>query len=250
MSLPLPEETCLALEIDLSVFLDLSIDLPGGVSLQAKLKPGTFPNLSDIVASILEPLNAAMTPLMPIFRILDVVIAIVEFAKAVPDALGPPPDPLNVIKKLKKLLKAFAKLTSLFPPLSIPVMIVGVCKVIVAALLALIESIEHAITVQASLNLARGKATAFAADPDLLELAAGLEASLDCAQANLDLQLAVGMSGLGPLNKFLDLLNAFAGLIGLPEFLKIEAGGDPLTVLEPLRAAVAALGAVCSSIPV
>ncbi len=38
--MPLPADTCLALEVDISAFLDLSIDLPGGMSLQAQLKPG------------------------------------------------------------------------------------------------------------------------------------------------------------------------------------------------------------------
>lgn len=250
MGLPLPDELCSELAIDISAFLDLSIDLPGGVSLRAQLPSGTFPNLPDIVGSLMGQLNSALTPLMPIFRILDVVIALVEFAQSVPDALGPPPDPMGVIKKLKKLLKAFAKLASLFPPVSIPIMIVGVCKIIVAALTALIDQIEHSLTVSASLDLARERATMLALDPLLLEGAAALEASIDCAQANLDLQLSVGMSGLGPLNRLLDLLSLFAGLVGLPEFLTIDAGADPRAMLEPLRAAVAALSVVCGSIPV
>lgn len=250
MGLPLPDELCSELEIDISLFLDLSIDLPGGVALRAQLPSGTFPNLPDIVGSLMGQLNSALTPLMPVFRIIDVIIAIVEFSKAVPDALGPPPDPLGVIKKLKKLLKAFAKLAPLFPPISIPIMIVGVCKVVVAALTALIDQIEHSLTVTASLNLARDRAAALALDPDLLEGAAALEASIDCAQVNLDLQLSVGMSGLGPLNKILDLLSLFASLIGLPEFLKIDAGTDPSAMLAPLRVGVAALSAVCGSIPV
>jgi len=250
MGLPLPEDLCSELEIDISVFLDLSIDLPGGVSLRAQLPAGTFPNLPDIVGSIMGQMNAALTPLMPIFRILDVVIALVEFSKAIPDALGPPPDPTSVIKKLKKLLKAFAHLAALFPPLSIPVMIVTACKVVVAALTALVDQIEHSLTVQASLDLARGKAGTLALDPLLLEGAAALELSIDCAQANLDLQLSVGMSGMGPLNKILDLLSLFMGLIGLPEFLKIDVGTDPSAMLAPLRAGIEALNIVCGSIPV
>ncbi len=246
----LPDDTCLALEIDISAFLDLSIDLPGGVSLQAKLEPGEFPNLSGIVQSVLEPLNAALTPLMPFFRLLDVVIAIIEFCKAIPDSLGPPPDPFLLIKRLQKLLKAAGKLASLIPPLSIPVMIVGICKVIVAALLALIEQLEASLTVQAKLDLARGKAAALALDPLTLEGAAALEASIDCAQVQLDLMVSVAGGGLGPLNKFLDLLNAFAGLIGLPEFLSLSAGGSAADMLEPLRAGVTAIGTICSSIPV
>jgi hypothetical protein len=248
--MPLPDDTCLALEIDIQAFLDLSIDLPGGVSLQAKLKPGQFPSLSAIVGSVLEPLNAALTPLMPFFRLLDVVIAIIEFCKAIPDSLGPPPDPTLLVKRLKKLLKAFAKIASLIPPLSIPVMIVGICKTISAALLALVLDLEHMLTVQASLDLAREKAAAFALDPDLIAGAANLEVSIDCAQADLDLQLSLGSASLGPLNKFIDLLNAFAGLAGLPELVSVSAGGDAASMLQPLKDAVTVLATFCASIPV
>lgn len=250
MPLPPPEETCLELEIDIALLLDLSIDLPGGLSLRAQLEPGEFPNLSVIVHKILEPLNAALAPLMPFFRLLDVVIAIIEFCKAIPDSLGPPPDPTLLVKRLQKLLKAFAKIAALLPPLSIPVMIVGICKVIGAALLALIAELEHILTVQAKLDLGRSKAAGLALNPLTLAGAAALEAAIDCAQADLDLQLELSASSLGPLNKFIDLLNAFAGLIGLPELSKIEASGDASGMLAPLKAAVEALTAFCASIPV
>lgn len=248
--MPVAANTCLELDIDLSALLDLSVNLPGGVSLNAKLEPGELPSLQGIVQSVLEPLNAALTPLMPFFNLLDLVLAIVEFCKAVPDALGPPPDPTSVIKALAKVLKAAAKVANLVPFLSVPIMIVDICKLITAGLLGLIESLEHMITVQADLDLQRGRAETLALDPETLTIAARLSASIDCAQADLDLQAAAGGAGLGPLNKFLDLLNAFMGLVGLPELGKVTAGGNPAAMLDPLKVAVTALGAVCSSIPV
>lgn len=246
----LPADTCVELEIDLSAFLDLSIDLPGGIALTAKLEAGQFPSLPGIVASLLGELNAALTPLMPFFRILDVVIAIIEFCKAIPDSLGPPPDPTLLIKRLQKLLKAAAKLLNLIPPLSIPIMLVGICKTITAALLALIMELENSINAQLKLDLARDRADALALDPFLLEGAAALAISIDCAQADLDLQVEVGASSLGPLMKFIDLVNAFAGLIGLPELGKVEAGGDASAMLQPLKDFVGVLAAFCGSIPV
>lgn len=248
--MPLPPDTCLALEIDLSLFLDLSIDLPGGISLTAKLEAGQFPSLPGIVASLLGELNAALTPLMPIFRIIDVVIAIIEFCKAIPDSLGPPPDPTLLIKRLQLLLKAAAKLLALLPPLSIPIMIVGICKTITAALLAMIQELEHSLQAQARLDLARERAAGLALDPFLLEGAAALEASIDCAQIDLDLAVSVMGSSLGPLNKFIDLLNALAGLAGLPQLVSIEASGDASGMLQPLKDAVNVLAAFCASIPV
>jgi len=249
--MPLPDDTCLQLSIDLSQFLDLSITLPGGVSLDAKLEPNELPTLSGIVQSVLGPLNAAMTPLMPFFRLLDVVIKIVDFCTAVIDALGPPPDPTLLVKRLNALLKAFAKVLGLIPPLSLPIMIVGVCKTISAGLLALILELEDVISIQFSLSAKEARVEALMEDEELLEGAALLRASMDCAQADLDLQAEIGSSGLGPLNKFLDLLNAFIGLIGLDPLGKVEPGSaNPAEMLEPLRKTVEILATVCGSIPV
>lgn len=248
--MPLPPDTCVQLDIDLSAFLDLSVDLPGGMTIAAQLKPGEFPSLSAIVGSLLEPLNAALTPLAPFFRLLDVVIAVVNCVMAIPDSLGPPPDPTKLVKCVTKLVKALAKLTSLFPPLSIPVMIVGICKVIVAALLALIGELEAQITFSARIETGRAKATQLALNPDVAVGAAMLMVSMDCAQADLDLAAQVGATSLGPLNKFMDLLTLFLELIGLPPLVKINATGSAADMLAPLNAAVEALGAVCSSIPV
>lgn len=246
----LPEATCLALEIDISAFLDLSIDLPGGMSLHANLEPGQFPNLSVIVGGLLKPLNAALTPLAPFFCILDVIIKLIDVVKAIPDSLGPPPDPTKIAKALAALVKAAACLVKLIPPLSIPIMIVGICKVITAALLALVEELKFMITAQASLDIGTALAAQYALDPDLLQIAAGLSASIDCAQADLDLSLVISGGSLGPLNKFLDLLNAFMSLAGLPKFGAVSATGDPSAMLQPLEDAVLAIASICNAIPV
>jgi hypothetical protein len=250
MPLPDPTETCLDLEIDVSLFLSLSIELPGGISISAFLKAGEFPSLGSLVGDLLGNLNAALAPLMPFFRILDVVIAIVDFCVAVPDSLGPPPDPTLLIKRLRVLLKAFARLTALFPPLSIPILIVGVCRVIVAALKGLILELEFQLTASLKLELARARADALLANPLLVEGAANLMASIDCASIDLAIALELSVSGLGPLNKLISLLNALAKLAGLPELLAIDAGGDVAGMLDPLKAAVDAVEAFCASIPV
>lgn len=248
--MPIPAGTCLQLDIDLSEFLDLSIDMPGGASIQAQLKPGEFPTLSAIIGSMLEPLNAAMTPLAPFFNLLDVVIELVNCIQAVPDAITSL-NPVKLVKAIEKLLKAVAKLSTLFPPLSIPVMVVGICKTISAALLALITELENQIEAATRISAGRAKADRLAAIPSVAAGAAALAASLDCAQADLDLAAQCGSSSLGPLNKFIDLLNAFMGLVpGLPTLGGINASGAAEEMLDPLRQAVTVLAEVCASIPV
>ncbi len=245
----LPLDTCLELNIDIQALLDLSIDLPGGVKLQAQIEPGQLPNLSVVVGSLLKQANVALTPLMPIFRIIDVCIAIVEFSKAIPDSLGPPPDPTNLIKKLNKLIAAANKLLSLIPPLSIPIMLVGMCKALAATLLAIITELEHLLRVQLDIDLRREYAEFLAKDADLLAGAAALSTALDCAQANFDLQLSLTTSGLGPLNTIIDLINLFCELAHLPKLASIKAGGNADALLEPLRLAVLVLQHFCESLP-
>ena len=246
----LPDDTCLEATIDIQAMLGLAINMPGGVAIQAQLEPGEFPNLGTIVGKLLMPLNSAMTPLMPFFRILDVVIQLIACAKAVPDSLGPPPDPSKLVKPVVKLLKAASKLAPLVPQLSIPIMVVGVCKVVVAGLSALVEQLEFQIAAATKLSLAQAKADALAADPETQTGAVVLQASIDCAQADLAVALELGSKSLGPLNKFIELLNAIAGLAGLPEFANIEASGDAGAMLQPLKDAIAAINTVCGSIPV
>lgn len=246
----LPDDTCLELSIDISAFLELAIELPGGVSLRAQLEPGEFPNLGVIVGKLLAPLNAAITPLMPFFRILDVVLALIECVKAIPDSLGPPPDPTVIIKAIGKLVAKASFLLKLVPVLSIPIMIVGICKVIVAMLLALVLELEFQIEQSLKLDLAREKADGLSLDLDLAGGAAALMASIDCAQVDLDLAFELASASLGPLNKFIDVVNLLMDLAGLPQLISIEAGVSASAMLDPLKAAIEAIGAICGSIPV
>ena len=55
------------------------ITLPGGVSIQQ--------------FNLMEAIQPALTPLMPVFDIIDTVVAVFNCVKAIPDSLGPPPDP-------------------------------------------------------------------------------------------------------------------------------------------------------------
>ena len=53
------------------------ITLPGGVSIQQ--------------FNLMEAIQPALTPLMPVFDIIDTVVAVFNCVKAIPDSLGPPP---------------------------------------------------------------------------------------------------------------------------------------------------------------
>ncbi len=242
--------SCFQLDIDLSLFLNLAIDLPGGVQLTAKLDPGGLPDIGSVVAKLLGELNAALTPLIPIFRIIDVCIAIYKCMTALTDALGPPPDPSKLVKCVKNLKKAIAFLLSLIPVLSVPLMIVSICKLIVAGLKALRGEIICLTTVNASLDAGRLKAVHLAQFPEAALGAAALEANIDCAQFNLDLQLECMLGGLQPLNRLIDLINIFSEMAHLGELIKLDFHGDASAILTPLDDAIIVLDTFCGSIPV
>ncbi|RME65180.1 MAG: hypothetical protein D6790_02230, partial [Caldilineae bacterium] len=56
-----------------------SITLPGGVTMES--------------INLMEQIQPALTPLVPLFNIIDTVVAVFNCIKAIPDTLGPPPDP-------------------------------------------------------------------------------------------------------------------------------------------------------------
>lgn len=257
MPLPSSSETCLEIDIDLSFLLSLAIELPGGVSIMPKFDVGEIPNFGTAIAKLLGELNAALTPLVPFFRLLDVVLALIECVKAIPDSLGPPPDPTKLVKCVVKLTKAASFLLKLVPILSLPIMIVGICKVIIGGLLALREQLAISLVVNAELDAMRIRANLLAEDDELVAGAAALEAAIDCSQANLDFALEAGSAGMQPLNKFIQLLNLFLGLIGLEPIGAIDAGtpdlsagADATAALKPLDLAIEVLENLCAKIPV
>lgn len=64
----------------------LTLTLPGGVTMQQQ----------DLI-KVIQP---ALTPLMPVFNILDAVIAVFNTVKAIPESLGPPPDPTKLVSAM------------------------------------------------------------------------------------------------------------------------------------------------------
>jgi len=257
MPLPPPSETCFAFEIDLAFLLSLSIELPGGAAIMPKFDFGEVPNAGTVIAKLLGELNAALTPLVPFFRLLDVVIALIECVKAIPDSLGPPPDPTKLVKCISKLTAAASFLLKLVPMLSVPIMIVGICKVIIGGLMALREQLAISLQANIGLEAMRIRASLLAEDEELVAGAAALEASIDCAQANIDFGLEAGGVALNPLNKLIQLLNLFMGMAGLPEIGAIDmetpdlsAGVDLDAALKPLDLTIDVLLKLCDSIPV
>jgi hypothetical protein len=186
------------------------IVFPGGAALSQVLAAGSeIPSGLDTATNLLAQASPAMAPLMPIFNILDAVLALVECVQAVPDALGPPPDPAKMVEALSGLAEKLPKLLDLVPQLAAPRMVLGMLDTLIDFLEGLRDQIEAILLQAERTQAARAKAEQLG-DENLLHIAG-------CAQGHAQAQLQAMADSLAPMNTLAGALNLFLGLLGLPE---------------------------------
>lgn len=240
MPLPTLDDLCELLEGGPGI---LCIVMPGGVEICSGFVPGDIVDPTEHVKALIDKLNGALAPLQPIFNIIDVAIAIVTCIEAIPDTIGPPPDPAALGSCIQDLLKKLDALLKLVPVLSIPFMIKDfLCHLITflrglrARLQALINKLERLIKAETKAgNLP----------------AIGLQDTIDCAKLNLELELALLNEGLEPINRILAIINALLVLAKLPCIpdLGLLGGLDDI-FLAPLDAMIELLEHIKSLIQV
>lgn len=237
MPLPDPHSVCFELQVDLEL-LQLHIDLPGGAKLS--LPQLRVPDAGDVTGKLLVQANAALAPLVPVFRIIDVVIALGEFASAVPGVVF---SPGKLVDALTKLLVKISVVGSLIPQLAIPRTLKSIIGALVAYLSAIRAQLQALIDQQAKIEAAAELA---------VQLGSGhLQVSVECARVSLDAQLDAINEGLAPLNELLGLVNLIGGLAGLPKVpTAISFGNDAEAALAPLDAAINALRTLQAAIPI
>ncbi len=238
----LPVPVC----VQISDFPDLQeITLPGGATLSQIISSvKSVPNSVDMGLNLLQQLQPAMAPLMPLFDIVDTLLTLQKVAKAIPEILGPPPDPSKIVQLLPELEEKMQKLLKLIPQLSVPLMVKGILDVLIAtleaartqflALQAELQSVTQAAQRAAELN-----------DHELASIAL-------CSEANIERQARNIVESLASLNRLLTLVNLFmqmANLPVLPDFSDIA--GKPLAqVITPLDTLITALKAARKALPI
>ncbi len=206
-----------------------SLPLPGGVDLE------------DI--DPMRLLQPALTPLVPIFNIIDAVAAIATFAKAVPAGFGAPPDLTAMAAALPEVAKKTSKLLGLVPQLSVPRMVVRMLTLATNVLRRARSQLRHLQTrikqVDAIINRAKELD-----DPGLRRVAA-------CTRANVEQEAANVGKSLASVGKLLGLVNLFLGLIGGPTVPDVKGlSGLPLDeMIPPLDELVKVLEAARDAIP-
>ena len=205
------------------------LTLPGGVSIEH--------------LELIQVIQPALTPLMPLFDLIETILALFDAVKAVPETIGPPPDPTALLEALQKLAVKIAKLLRLIPQLSLPFTIVGLLDLLLHTLERARDLFEHL----------RDKAEALA-DMEVRARELGdaqLAAIAACARANIEQEAANLGARLGALSKLIAILNIFTNMVGAPEVPDLASLSDqPLdAIVEPLDAIVEVLRAVRSAIP-
>ncbi len=189
--------------------------------------------------------NSAMAPLIPIYNIIDTVIALFNCVKAIPDALGPPPDPSKLAECIPNLVDKIEELLGLIPLASLPLLIISIIDALIAFLEGIKDQIQALIVHLADVATAATRAEQLG-DAKLLLL-------VQCAEEKVDSQIQVINQSVAPINKTVALLNVFLSLIGLPEipdFGELIVSGDLGGSIAPIDETIETLIAVRDSIPI
>jgi hypothetical protein len=206
------------------------IPLPGGVSIET--------------VDPLELLQAALAPLAPFFKVLDVVLQIFNCIKAIPDCFSLPPDPSGLFRCVPELAKKIVALLELIPILTIPIMVKRLLKLV---LRTLAKVRDQFVQLQAEMTRIEGAIDRAKklGDPGLMAIAR-------CAQANVAQEAENVMKSLAGVGRLLLIIQLFMSLIpGAPQIPDLSSlGGQPLNaIIEPLDAVVEVLTIVNDAIP-
>jgi len=206
------------------------LSLPGGVTIER--------------INLMEVIQPLLAPLMPLFEIVDTIVAIFNCVKAIPDSLGPPPDPTILAACIPELGEKVAQLLKLIPQLSLPILLKQICKLIVKTLREARSALVHLQRQIERILNAVDRAT------DLAD--SGLMAIISCAKTNAGQEAANVGKMLASLGRLIGLVNLFFGMLGLPEVPDLsDLAGKPLDlVIEPLDALIEVFENAGDAIPV
>ncbi len=240
---------CTKLQIDIDLD-DLAIIFPGGAVFEIPTPPGIDVAFAiDYTKQIMAGVSAALMPLQPIFAIIDTVIAIVDFCKAIPDAITHL-DPSKLTKAIPNILKPLEKVLAIIPPLSIPIFLKTLLRVIIVMLKGLQAALKVIIGVVVDAASAGARAEVVAKFS--LEASIQLQAAADCAKGAADISMKGLAQGLKPLDSILKIIKLFVELIGIPVKIPTlaELGADAEVAVDIVGVLITALEIVSAAIPI
>lgn len=218
------------------------IRMPGGTQLSplAGLDSGDkMTSVRDLIAQI----NAALTPLMPVFNLIDAVIALKECVEAIPSLAT---NPKALYDALQKLISAVTGLATVVPAASVPIMVGDIIKLLVFMLIAL--KFELSAFIEQSLRVDRAAVkAAMAGNGALLSV-------VEKAQQNLTNTKANTKTSMQPIDRLITLVNTLLDIAQVPNNIRLPTIGDladdaqqALTVIDDL---IEVLQAIADKLPI
>lgn len=239
--MPLPNLSNVCVEIKAAP-QSLSLTFPGGAEMNVQLPDPGIPDPMQLAKQLMAQANAAMAPLVPVFNIIDTVIALFKAVKAVPDAITSL-NPGKIIETIPDVTKKASKLLKLVPQLSVPLMIVGLVDVLLMFLDGVTGQLKALIQQQVRIQQAATRAAELGNTQ--------LQVVVDCANANVGAQMQNLAEGAAPVNRLIALINIFMELIGLPKLPDLSnLGSDAAAALKPIEDMVKLLKDIRATIPV
>lgn len=238
MALPAIDGLCKAL--DEFPELGLCVTMPGGATLCPQVE-GLPPSLYQLARSALGQANAALAPLTPLFDIIETLVAIKDCVTAIPDALGPPPDPSKLAACVPNLIEKIEKVIALLPPASVLLTIAQLLDVIIAILQGCIDELRAVLRLLDRISRARLLAGRV---PGLLSI-------IDCGQQSAEAQMSNIERAMASINPIIELINVIGSLAGLKPIPTFEGGlgDDPDVAIDTLQGLVDVLRVFRDSIP-
>lgn len=220
----------------------LSLTFPGGAEMNVQLPDVGIPDPMQISKQLMAQANAALAPLVPVFNVIDTVLALFKTVKAIPDAITSL-NPGKITDALPDLVKKASKLLKLVPQLSVPLMILGLIDVLLTFLDGLSGQLRAIVDQQVRIQAAATRAA---------ELGnVQLQGVVDCANKHVQVQMQNLAESTAPVNRLIALINVFMELVGLPRLPDLsDLGPDAQAALQPLEDMVKVLKDVRKTIPV
>jgi hypothetical protein len=196
----------------------MEVTMPGiGVLQMINDKVDGVPRPSEYILKAMNALSPALGPVYMIIRVLDVLIAITNCQKAIPNAIMTL-NPTKIFECIEKLVQAFANLIPLFPPLTYVRMVVDIVsamRVLVDDLLSTLVEIDKEVS-----RVANMLANAVDND-DTVALQIG-----ECAKENLNKNIAGLMEVLQVITKTItvlfNIIDTFSSLLPPPAQNEID----------------------------
>lgn len=152
---------------------------------------------------LIGQIQPALSPLVPVIRLIEAVISLYDALKAVPSL-----SPSSILKALKKAAQKLAEIFGLIPQLSLPYMVKDVCDLLIDTLRSLQLALIRLQSEASQIDAARVRSEELGNPPTLA-------AAIDCSEINLSIEYENQMSTLQAAGSLLAILGLFASILGM-----------------------------------